>query len=571
MIARFAYRLGFLLTAMAAVAQPAAKPPAAPAGAFQISGTLVDSTNDQPLARARVAIAPVSDRSAVTAIVTSDDGRFAFRRLAAGKYTLTAQRRGYLTQSFNQHDQFSSSIAVGAGLESGDLVFRLAPEAAISGVITDEVGDPVRQAQVLLFQAGIAGGADGVRQRSRAMTDDEGAYRFGHLMPGRYLVAVSAKPWYAQPAVSPDAGGHQVFQPQGGAVTSHSREGSAPLPVDEKTAALDVAYPITFYPGATDPAAGAQLPLALGEKAIANVTLQPVPAAHFRVWRDEKAGQQRYPSLEVRLFDTTVSLQSEIQAESAGYVFISGVAPGHYSLKINDYSSGSMQNISTREVDVSANGDVETPQSSSRSPVTVSVQFEAGAAPTAQSAIRLYNKNTSEAFVERANSKGEFEFKSGVPAGTYELSITNSTGLFVKSISSSGVRPIGRTVEIKGSSPLTLALVVGLGQAQIKGVALRDDKPLGGVMVLLVPADPVHNQVLFRRDQSDSDGTFTLADVVPGKYTLLALENAWDLEWTKPAVLKPFLPQGEAITVLANGKQEFKLKVQLVPAPGSQP
>ncbi|MFI5106476.1 MAG: carboxypeptidase regulatory-like domain-containing protein, partial [Terriglobales bacterium] len=289
MLARMACCFGFFITAMAAVAQPPAKPPAAPAGAFQISGTLVDSTNDQPLAHARVAIAPVSDRSAFTAIVTSDDGRFVFRRLAAGKYTLTAQRRGYLTQSFNQHDQFSSSIAVGAGLDSGDLVFRLAPEAAITGVITDEVGDPVRQAQVLLFQAGIAGGADGVRLRNRTVTDDEGAYRFGHLMPGKYLVAVSAKPWYAQPAVSPDAGGHQVFQPQGSAVTSRSAQSLAPLPVDEKTAALDLAYPITFYPGATDPGAGAQIPLALGEKAIANVTLQPIAAAHFRVWRDEKA------------------------------------------------------------------------------------------------------------------------------------------------------------------------------------------------------------------------------------------------------------------------------------------
>jgi hypothetical protein len=81
-------------------------------------------------------------------------------------------------------------------------------------------------------------------------------------------------------------------------------------------------------------------------------------------------------------------------------------------------------------------------------------------------------------------------------------------------------------------------------------------------MVLLVPTDPAHNQVLFRRDQSDTDGTFTLADVVPGKYTLLALENGWDLEWTRPSVLKPFLPQGEAVVVQPNGKLEMKLKVQ---------
>ena len=47
-----------------------------------------------------------------------------------------------------------------------------------------------------------------------------------------------------------------------------------------------------------------------------------------------------------------------------------------------------------------------------------------------------------------------------------------------------------------------------------------------------------------RRDQSDSDGTFTLANILPGKYVLMAIENGWDLEWMNPSVLKPYRERG---------------------------
>ena len=39
----------------------------------------------------------------------------------------------------------------------------------------------------------------------------------------------------------------------------------------------------------------------------------------------------------------------------------------------------------------------------------------------------------------------------------------------------------------------------------------EDGKPLAGAMILLVPEDAEMNLPKFRRDQSDSDGTFTAA------------------------------------------------------------
>jgi hypothetical protein len=555
MIARAAF---CLLMALASSAQQAGKPAAAPAGAFQISGTLVDSTNDQPLAHARVAIAPVTDRTAMTTIVTADDGRFVFPGLAAGKYTLTAQRRGYLTQSFNQHDQFSSSIAVGEGNESSDLVFRLSPEAVISGAVTDEQGEAVAEAQVLLFKVG-GNGDTGAHIASRNVTNDEGAYRFGHLLPGKYLVAVSARPWYAQSALARATG--RIFTRVNNNTLATTFPGDAPRELTDESSPLDVAYAITFYPGAVDPAAAEQVSLSRGDKAVADVSLQPVPALHFRVTVDT-AAQQATPSLQTRIFDTAISLPIESHGIDRGKVILSGVAPGHYSLKWIDYSSGQQRTLSEHEVDVSGNGDVPASQIQSRVPVTASVQIEPGVAQQGQIAVSLSDKRSGESFAERLNAKGEAEFGGGVPPGNYEISVRGAPGVFLKSVASAEAKPVGRMLTVKGPGPVRIALVLAAGQARISGVALKGDKPFAGAMVLLVPADPAHNQVLFRRDQSDTDGTFTLADVVPGKYTLLALENGWDLEWTRPSVLKPFLPQGEAVVVQPNGKLEMKLKVQ---------
>jgi hypothetical protein len=77
----------------------------------------------------------------------------------------------------------------------------------------------------------------------------------------------------------------------------------------------------------------------------------------------------------------------------------------------------------------------------------------------------------------------------------------------------------------------------------------REGKAFGGAMVVLVPNDPELDLSLFRRDQSDLDGTFTLHGVIPGPYTVLAIENGWDLDWSQPAALAVYLKHSRTINV----------------------
>jgi hypothetical protein len=553
-----------LILAAAAQQRPVATPaPAAAQSDFEISGTLVDAVTGQPVVHARVAIAPVSQRDNFTTMVTAEDGRFSFLNLAPGKYTLTAQARGYLLQSFNQHDQYSSSVVVGPTLASTDLLFRLPPESSISGAITDEAGEPVRDAQVMLYQTGVAFGSEGTRMRNRANTNDEGAYRFGHLSPGRYLIAVAATPWYAQrpmprPQTAATSGGtgkvmiQSSFGAHGGA---EGEPGNVPL---------DVAYPVTFYSGVTDAGAATPIILGRGERVTANFNLQPVPALHVIVNVEEtEPGKTNYLTVQQRVLDgPPIQVRTETRGAGAKTMEIVGIPAGHYTLRTYVVGGGAPpEGSDSREIDVATSGEIGVNQGRQYVPVTAAFQLDSGKLP-AQAFLQLIGKKTHEGFSERIGAAGEIKFKQGVPPGAYEVSLGNAPDLYIKSISAPGASVIGRTLEVRSAASLKLTIVVVQGEAVVTGTALREDKPLAGAMIVLVPADPVHNQVLFRRDQSDSDGTFKLAAVVPGKYTVLAIENGWDLEWMNADVLKNYMARGVAIQALQNGKYDVKVTVQ---------
>jgi protocatechuate 3,4-dioxygenase beta subunit len=128
---------------------------------------------------------------------TGEDGRFRFEGVLASKYRLSASKPGFLTQAYEQHDNFSTAIAVGPRLLSENLVFRLTPGGIISGTVMDEWGEPVRQAQIKLFRDQDTEGIRSTRQQGGNMTDDRGAFEIADIEPGAYFLSVSAQPWYA--------------------------------------------------------------------------------------------------------------------------------------------------------------------------------------------------------------------------------------------------------------------------------------------------------------------------------------------------------------------------------------
>jgi hypothetical protein len=68
-------------------------------------------------------------------------------------------------------------------------------------------------------------------------------------------------------------------------------------------------------------------------------------------------------------------------------------------------------------------------------------------------------------------------------------------------------------------------------------------------MVVLVPIGAESAIELFRRDQTDFDGSFLLPDVVPGSYAVIAIEDGWNVDWSVPTVLARYTPRGQRFKI----------------------
>src|SRR5258708_34285271 len=95
-----------LLRARAFAAPQIASPQATiPGGGYRIAGTVVSKADAHPLGRARIFVRDALDQRKFQSVVTSDDGKFEFSGLPAGKYSPPGAKPRFLPPGNQQHDQ----------------------------------------------------------------------------------------------------------------------------------------------------------------------------------------------------------------------------------------------------------------------------------------------------------------------------------------------------------------------------------------------------------------------------------------------------------------------------------
>lgn len=537
-----------LLSLMATAQQPAL-PTTAAHESFNISGTLVNDATGAAVRRATVAIGP-AQKPGVQTTNSDEQGHFTFTGLAQGKYWLAAQAHGFPRQLFDEHEFFSTAIAVGNAISSEGIVFRLRPGAVLSGVITDDLNESVRNAQVMLFHDQIENGKRTTTLQQRASTDDRGQYHFSRLAPGSYFIGVTAQPWYAQ---------HRHITS-----TTTTFDGNANNEPSVKTTTLDVtpldvAFPLTFYAETTDSNSATPIILKPGDRTVADVRLTAVPAVQLVL--HQNSTDYPNPSLSQRVFGNFfLPVQVLNSNSSGGEIKLSGVAPGQFTL--NTQTTGA--NPTSSGQDINLDQDSEISLTKGAPALTVQGVLTLDGIQSSRSAfVQFQNKESGEVRGAPVSDKGEFEIKDALRAGSYEIRVFNVPGAVIGEVTREGSPPVeGNTIDLLGSGPVHLGIKVLRGLGQVDGLVLKDGKPFAGAMVLLVPNDFEHHASRIRRDQSDSDGTFSLSAALPGEYRVIALQNGWGLQWTDPNILKPYLQHTEPVQVVANQKHKIEVEVQ---------
>jgi hypothetical protein len=512
-------------------------------GGYRIAGTVVSKTDRRALARARVTIREEKDRQKFQTTIASEDGKYEFDRLPAGKYSLSGAKRGFISASYDQHDQYSTAIVTGAGLDTENLALRLAPDALIAGKVLDEAGDPVRHAMVMLYYDDHSSGVDQIRQANSAQTNDLGEYEMTPLRPGTYFLSVTGKPWYA---VHP----HSDPAPE-----EAGSQGEATPSVDRS---LDVAYPVTYYPDVTDVESALPIPIQGGERVQADLHLTPVPSLRLLL-RVPDAGNNGFfvPQFVQPAFNAFTHFQTDMtRGVSPGLVEVTGIPAGRYDVNLFGPAG---QRLQMNGVDITKDGEqIDLSKSDALSSVRVLAQVRGEPTLPPRLSVGLRSGSRVFTFSQSFDSKGTAEL-SQVPVGRYEVVVWGEKPYSIAHISAEGAEVSGHSlIVVAGSSP-AVSLTLVAGSAEVQGIAKKAGKAFAGAMVVLVPKDAVVDRDLFRRDQSDLDGTFVLHTVVPGSYTLLAIEDGWDLDWSQPGVIGAYLKRGQKVEVGNQGMRPIDL------------
>ncbi|MGA2049589.1 MAG: carboxypeptidase regulatory-like domain-containing protein [Terracidiphilus sp.] len=410
------------------------------------------------------------------------------------------------------------------------MTFPITASAALRIAVTDDFGEPVEKAQIYLFHRVHSNGmGEQLTPWKLPPTKGTGEGAVYLLEPGDYYVAVSAHPWYA---------------------LNNITESGTPPVAHPANPALDVAYPTTYFDGVTNEAEATAVTLAPGSRERIAITLHAVPAVRVTLPAPpagvgDEGQVERPPELLPIIFGAPMEQpdRSTMEESERGGTEITGVAPGAYEVREGERRRRVLLNLSHSQ-DLSSNA------GSGAAALKVTIKGIAKNALPADARLFLFwgDKTHPRQPMQAKFENNECEFGI-VPPGNWELFIgAGMSGFPIIATSFDGQMHTGNRLHVMGK-PLDVELSVRTAPTVVDGFAMREGKGKAGVLVLLVPHDPENHTDLIRRDQSDSDGSFTSRAVPPGAYTVVAIENGWNLEWQRPEILARYLPGGVVVSV----------------------
>ncbi len=535
---------------------------------FRISGIVVSERNGAPVAHCHLAASLRSQNSGLRTSQrrrdppvnesleadTDSTGHFTLAVPSAGAWQIYASGRGYRQQPFDGHENFFSSVVLTTTSPVHEITFHLEPDSSISGFVRDEAGEAVRDAHVTLFAAdtlnpGVIAGNGAVR--ANAVADDRGHYEFAALVSGNYNVAVQAEPWYATAS-------------QGRRLAN---TGSSVDPV------LDVVYPQTWFPGVSDRRSTEILSLHNGEDRQADFSLTPIPATHLHLVPASPAGGpnsrgQLFPQLERVSTDGNPFYNSPMRIDPQGQIDIGGLSPGLY--RVTPQGAAGPQGVQFVRVPAGSQRNLDL-AAAALPGAEVSFHFDGD---TGRSDVVLTDVETGGTFISSGRNlqrrrgpepaePSNLDRKLDVPPGRYQVVLRGDSDVYLSAISVKGTPVANRIVDLaSGSTALTLEL--NHGRAAVHGLTTFGSQPLAGAMVMLVPATfgQPGSITLLSRDQTNTDGSFSVEGVIPGDYILLAIDHGWSLNWRDPSTLRPYLLHGTPVSLSSNANLKLDIVAQ---------
>ena len=544
-------------------------------GTAIIKGHVVAADTGRPLRRAQVRLFSSEIRGGRLA-TTDAEGRYEFKELPTGRYTLSVSKGGYVGLEFGQRRPFESGKPI--ELRDAQVIdkadFALPRGSAIMGRVLDEFGEPVADAAVQALRYQFIAGQRRLMPTGRGgTTNDLGQYRIYGLPPGDYVVSATVR-----------------------SMGSYMIEGQA----DEPTA-----YAATYYPGTANAADAQRLAVAVGQEAngidFSLLSVRTAKIAGVVTDSEAKPAEGAMVMLMPRSLEGLGMRMGGGASRVAkdGTFTIANVAPGDYVLQVRTGNAGAMTLVGGGGMFITSaitEGATETPREPEFASVPVSIAgqdvtglaivtgkggrvtgkvvFENGPAPPRESwrNLRVMPQTTdTEVFamigqgVEPVADDGSFEAK-GVSGSVLMRPIGLPGGWMLKRVEYNGQDITDTPIEFKGQEEATGVEVVLTAQTTAVTGGVSDDRgqAVKDYTIVVFSEDsakwgPRTRYVASARP--DQDGRFQVKRLPPGDYLAVALDYVQQGEWADPTFLERIKSAGTAFSLAWGQTRTLELKV----------
>jgi len=562
--------------------QPARDTPAQTGGsadtanAAMISGRVVDGRTGQALHRARVVATDRETGSRRHTVQTDQTGRYVLSDLAAGRFTVTVSKPGYITLAYGQRRprQPATPVEVVAGQHLQNLDLVLPAGSVITGHVVNENGAALPLATVRVLRYIYQQGQQQLVPVGTDRTDDRGQYRVFGLEPGNYFVSASVPHQLLNPSggrLGPFvAGGRRPFAQAGGGFVQAGPGGGG-----QDTDPLG--YAPSYYPGVGNLSDASHVTVGLSaEVGGVDFAVQLVPTATVGGVVLQPDGS---PATDVQVMlipDNGVPSRDSIlgaRIQGGGAFEIRNVPPGSYTLRAATRGGrrGGRAGFGGRPVFASQRLDVDgydvsgiTLALTPGATLTGSVAFEttqgppSGMARVRVTAVAVQSVQLLGTAEGRIDEDGAFEMQnvSGGPRLIRARGVPD--GWTLKAVYLDGRDVTDTPLEFSGVTRADgFRLVLTDQVSRISGLVQdREREPLTDFTVVAFSLDDSLWQPQSRHVKAarpDQNARYEIEGLPAGSYLIAAVDTVQEGEWFDPRFLRQ-LRSGGVLVSLSDGE-----------------
>lgn len=477
----------------------------------RIAGKVVDSVTLAPLRKATVMLLGSGGNRPQRLRTNSDaEGNFSFENLSEGVYELRGEKTAYLNTIYGSRPSGNggSPISLGKGEVRKDLLFKLIPQAAISGRVVDGDGDPLDRVDLTLLRRISQDGRLTLYNVANGQSNDRGEFRLAGIAPGKYLLSLER------------TGGLDSIPAQ--------RESTG------------TAYPPVFFPGVASVIEAQEIQLDAGQElASLSLSLRRTKVFHIRgrfVGRSADT-LSRPPVVSVQPKGTDhFDFQSALLNPKDDSFAVYGLTPGTYTISIVVLPPNA--NLQAGKLDVTiadSNLDGIEVYAISMASLNCKVRVEGDitAIELRKLAIGLLPVETGRNPIPvQYKEGGHFEALGLAPKKYYLVPEMKNQSFYLKSILAGGKPITDGILDLSGGAGMEVDLLVSTKVGQIEGIVEKESTATSFAAVLLVPVSG-GRQI---RAKLESSGKFSAPNLGPGEYLLYALEE-YEPALFNPAIL----------------------------------